>query len=723
MKKIYLFLSLILPVAVSLPAQTPVVDISAQMPADTQEKYNQWMNDLEAAGESAVTILAGMINPPGEGSNAPADYALSGLTHYVAGQGNANARILIAGAYAKALETVTGREAKAFVIRQLQILGGDESVDALAPYLADESLSAAAAAALAAIHTEKAGRALTTALRSGTGTHRTQQDVILAIGEARITGAEDLLLGQLAAAGNKDDMRKTLLYALGRTGSKASLKTLAALAEETGFTLEKTGANEAYIMLIKHLAAQGDRKEAQKAAAGLLKKAGRANAVHTRIAALEILLSIEQEQGFKRVREALNDPSKEYRNAALNFTSTFLTPRLYADLLKAMDKAGPEATVDLLNRIGQEKSAYDASASQAVLARLKGSDPEVRQAAVRTLAKVEDASALVPLTELLLDADDRIVQAAQEALASLPGAVAPAVVRILPSASDAGKIAGLRLLALRKATAYADTALELLASPSPGVQDAAYAALKDLVTVSDFDRLCDRLESADAKRLPSLQQAVTASLAQQPKTQQLAKVSQRMKPSDKPYTYYVILAATGEKEALQTILEGFRQTTGTAKDAAFEALLKWEGTETADDFYAICQDPSASDYFDRSFSAYVRLVSHRSFSGETRLGNLQQAMAIARTNAQKIAVLRQVERTETLAGLLFAGEYLDDAPLRQAASNAVINIALNNPSFNGERVRALLNRVIDLLDSNEAAYQREEIRKHLNELPPAEVTP
>jgi HEAT repeat protein len=730
MKKIYSFLGVFLLAAATLAAQSPEnrttqtfsVDVLAQMPADTQEKYNQLMKDLEEAGEKAVAILVGMILPPGQGSNAPMDYALSGLTHYVASKGSADARTVIAGAYAKALESVTEREAKAFIIRQLQIIGGDEVVDALVSYLGDERWSAAAAATLAAIRTEKAGQALVAALRNQSGTPQTQQDVILAIGEARISGAENLLLGRLASDG-KADMRKALLYALGRAGSKASLKELAALAGKTGFTMEKTGANEAYITLIKRLADQGDAKEAQKAAADLLRKAGQANAVHTRIAALEILLSIEKEQGFKRVRKALNDPSKEYRNAALNFTSAFLTPRLYADLLEATGKARPEVAVDLLNWIGRETSALNASAVQVVMARLEDDHWEVRQAAVRTLAKGGEATAIAPLTARLLDTDVRVIQAAQEALASCKGEVVPAIAQIIPTAPDAGQVAGLRLLALRRANAYMGTALELLTSPSPEVQDAAYAALKDLAMVNDFERLCDRLETAEPERRPLLQQAIVASVVTQPKAEQLARVSQRMKQSGSRYLYYVILSATGEREALPIILEGFRQTTGMTKDAAFDALLSWKGTETADHLYAICQDASASDYFDRSFSAYVRLVSNRSFSGETRLRSLQKAMEIARTDAQRIAVLRQVERTETLTGLLFAGDYLDNPALRQAAANAIMNITLDNPSFNGGQVRALLNRVIETLDSNEAAYQKEAIRKHLNELPPVEVSP
>ena len=53
-------------------------------------------------------------------------------------KGEENARLATANAYLKALDKVSDRETKAFIIRQLQLLGKDECVDTLASYLNDE---------------------------------------------------------------------------------------------------------------------------------------------------------------------------------------------------------------------------------------------------------------------------------------------------------------------------------------------------------------------------------------------------------------------------------------------------------------------------------------------------------------------------------------------------------------------------------------------------------
>ena len=138
MRKAYISIASLLLFGSVLMAQSPAnrtaktiaADVLAQMPAEKQAEYNKMINDLKGTGEEGVLMLVNMINAPGKGSNAQVDYALSGLTHYVMAKGEESARLATANAYLKALDLVTERETKAFIIRQLQILGQDECIDA-----------------------------------------------------------------------------------------------------------------------------------------------------------------------------------------------------------------------------------------------------------------------------------------------------------------------------------------------------------------------------------------------------------------------------------------------------------------------------------------------------------------------------------------------------------------------------------------------------------------
>ncbi|MDR1557542.1 MAG: DUF1080 domain-containing protein [Tannerellaceae bacterium] len=740
MKRIYtlitvvflLFVNLLTAAQENRSVQTIVADVLAQMPANKQADYNKQIADLSSTGEEGIFTLVKMIHAPGRGDNSKVDYALSGLSHYVMGKGDESLRSATAGAYVKALGMVDETEAKIFIIKQLQIVGKDESVAALAPYLNEESLSDPAARALASIRTEKAGQALKSALLRRMGTSKTQRDILLAIGEARVAGAEDLLKGMIA--GGDENLQKEVLYALSRTGSKASLKDLSAAAEKAGYALDKTGANEAYITLLKRIAAQGDTQEAVKEANDLLKKATKAGKTHTRNAALQILLSVEKEKGLKRVQAALKDPAREYRSAALTYTSCFAGQEIYAELIKTMMKAGPEVKADILNWLGSEsqdpeKNAlirnlnirFDLPAGQVLIDQLKNKSPEVKQAAAGALVRIGEPSAIPALAWLLTQSEEDIALG-QEALTSFRGNVVPEVVRVISRAPAEGKIAAAGILAARKASTHINTVLDLIKSDSPDVKKAAYTALKDVVAEKDLTLLCGMLESADNEAVHPIQQAVIASVSSLPLKEQLTLISRRMLQAGeaKKHLYYVVLAATGDKDVPAMLVNSFKQSEGAAKDAAFEALLTWKGVGVEDEWVSICRDASAPTYFDRALTAYVRAASNASFTAENRYLNLRKAMEIAKTDEQKNTILRQIGRTGTFQALLYAGGFLDNKALQQTAANAVMNIALNNPAYAGTKVRELLNKVSAVLDNPDAGYQRENIKKHLDEMPDEE---
>ncbi|MDR1258698.1 MAG: DUF1080 domain-containing protein [Tannerellaceae bacterium] len=745
MKRIYALISLLF-LLVNIPAlqsqenrtvATIVADVLAQMPANNQADYNKLLADVLSTGEEGVLALVKMLHAPGQGDNSKVEYALSGISNYSAGKGDESLRLATSNAYVKALNIVDEREKKAFIISQLQIIGKDESVDALARYLNEESLSDPAARALASIGTEKAVQALKSALLRRSGTPNSMRDVIFALGETHISDTENLLKDMIA---NRDeDSQKAIFYALSQVGGKSSLNELSSGAEKVNLDWDKTGANEAYIALLKQLVKQGDTQEASKAASELLKKATKEGKPHTRNAALQILLSVEKEKGLKRVQAALKDSSREYRNAALDYTSDFASREVYVELLKTMVKAKPEAKADILNWIGREsqiteKSAlirtlnirFDLPAGQVILDQLKSGDSSVRQAAVWALVRIGDSSFIPSLANLLTRTEAHDISLGRNALIAFRGDVVPDVARVISSAPDAGKIAAVEILAMRKAHTRINTVLDLIKTGSPEVKKAAYTALKNVATEKDMTLLCGMLETADATAVSPLQQAVIASVSSLPAKEQAPVISRRMLQAEESarHLYYVVLSATGDRNALTTIVTGFRQGSGASREAAFEALLAWKGAESADELYTICVDASASAYFDRALTAYVRSVStNAALTGESRYLNLRKAMEIARTNEQTNTILRQIGRTGSFRALLYAGGFLDDKPVQQAASSAVMNIALNNTSYTGAEVRELLNKVSAVLDNPDADYQRENIRKHLEELSKEELKP
>lgn len=717
MKKILLSISAFLLCFSVLMAQTDpnrtvktkIIDALAQLPAQNQAKFNTIMKDIASTGEEGVSLLMGMMNPPGKESNAQIDYALTGLTYYVAVPGREAEKEKVEQAYIKVLSQAQskGREPLAFVIRQLQVIGTDASVPALSKYLTDKEVAGPAARALASINTAAAQEALVSALQSATAD--TQNDMINAIGTAKIAAAEPVLLEMLSKPGLNANTEKDLLYAISRCGSKASLSTLAKKAKAANYTMEPTGANEAYIALIKNIAANGDTKTALKEANSLSKKAQKAEAKQSAIAALEIIMATNPEKATSQAVKALKNPCREYRNAALLYAGDDAAE----EIIKVLAKADDEVKIDILNWLGVRRQQ---TTLDAVLPYIQNDNNEIASAAAWAAVKIGGDNAIPALTQLLTGTDQSKIELGKNALNSFNGNINSAVAEAIDAANtDEGKIAGIELLSNRKADAYS-AKIMALTSASGNVKKAAYDALQNVVTEKELPQLYTMLEKADRTDVPSIQNAIIAALASQPKEKQFQTIETQMAKSSKKELYYGVLAATGEKKALAQIVEGFNSNDKSQKDAAFVALLKWNGFDAADELYAICkagQEPYAS----QALAAYIDKIKQSNLTNENRLIFLRNAMEVAKSDKDKIEILQQIQGTNTFLGLIYAGKFLDEKPIQQAACQAVMNIALNNKAYYGEEVTALLNKVLERLSGQDSDYQKKAIQKHLAEQP------
>jgi len=741
MKRLYIsILSLIC--AVSLLAQSPanrtattiVADVLAQMPAKNQTEFDKLMTDLSSTGAEGVSMLVNRLNAPGQGSNAAVDYALSGLTSFVSAKGQESARSIIEQAYVKLLGTATERETQAFIIRQLQQLGSDASVSALAGKLADTNLTAPAASALGAIGTSSAQEALLKALQ-GNATATAQKSLIRAIAETGMAAAEPTLQGLL---GSSDaDVKTEALNALGKVGSVQSLPLLQRAAQATGYTLEKTGANEAYLKLLNRVAKQGGAAVVEKAANKLLKDATKTGSLQTREAALGLLFDTDQQlhQGkntLKLVETALKDSHKDYRNAALNFASAYADGELYTKLVKKLPKAKPEVKTDILQWLGNEALAsaeknslikniqvsLDVPGKQVLLDQLKDNNFDVKSAAAWALQKIGDTSVIANLASMLRSDNAQEVALAQQTLGAFNGNITDAVTHYIAQGSTAGKIAGLQLLAGRKANLGLGTVIQQTKSDNTDVRQAAYTALRSIVEAQNFTNMCGMLEEAEAAYVPDMQQAVIATIAGMPAEQQVQTVTQRMNQSaGKSYLYYTVLATTGDEKALETIKNNLNASNATMREAAFDALLQWKDQRACEELLNICQTTTDNNQFEKALNRYVALASDAQLTGENRLILLREAMQVAKTDAQRSSILKQVEKADTFQALMFASKYLDNSALQQEAASAVMNIAIAHPEYNGTNVRALLEKTARVLNNSDADYQRQNISKFLEDNP------
>ena len=553
------------------------------------------------------------------------------------------------------------------------------------------------------------------------------------MGDLSTTGAEgvQMLISRLNAPGQGSNA--AVEYALSGLAAYASAPDKAQLKQvvKQGFQKALTTASvqEVKAFINQQLYFLGEPLDLGGQAT--VHQSANADYRNQRIPTLASAFQAAPDKALKTLEKALKDNDKEYRNAALRFASDYANSEMYTKLVKRLPKMKPFVKTDILNWLGYEalqspeknslikniQVSLDVPGKQVLLEQLQSTDPEVKTAAAWALQRIGDTSVISNLAGLLRSDKAEEVALGQQTLAAFGGNITDAVTRAIAQGSNAGKIAGLQLLAGRKANLGLGTVIQQTKSDNAEVRKAAYTALKSVVEAQNFTNMCGMLEEADAAYVPDMQQAVIATIATLPAAEQVQTVTQRMNQSaGKSYLYYTVLATTGDAKALETIKNNLNAANATVRDAAFDALLQWKDQRACEELLRICGTASG-DQFQKALQRYVTLASDEALTGENRLILLREAMQVAKTDDQRNNILKQIEKTGTFQALMLAGKYLDNRALQQEAASAVMNIAIGHPEYNGTNVRSLLEKTAQVLNNSDADYQRQNIRKFLEDNP------
>ncbi len=322
MRKIIITALIFFQLSTTLFAQTTsstISEILSAMPAQNKQQLQKSMEAITALGEKGIIEMIAMLSPAGKTDNTSLEYAIGGYSYYVIQTGKETERQMAVNAYCSALKKLSDNASKQFIIKQLQQMGNDAAVPSIAKYLHDEYLSAPAAEALAQINSPASTKALLKALKNSQGA--VQLSLIEALGYAKYNKAVPAI--SKIATTDQGELRKVCLYALARIGNPASTDLLQAAAQKAGYTLENTDATAAYVTFLNELAANGNKETAEKFAMKLLADANAVQQVHTKTAALKLLVDIQKEKSLPVLNTAMQDADIKYRSAAIGFAAQF----------------------------------------------------------------------------------------------------------------------------------------------------------------------------------------------------------------------------------------------------------------------------------------------------------------------------------------------------------------------------------------------------------------
>ncbi len=691
---------------------TKIADLLAQLPANNTNQLNRNMVEVSQLGEDGYVTLINGLTAPGKGNNSLLEYAIGGYSAYVMQTGKDAERKSAVNAYAKALKSLKDKNNISFILTQLEIVGKDDAVPAILPYLTDAQLADPAARALVKVNSPAAKAALLSALSKTHGL--TQLSIIEALGMSRVKEAVPAL-NKLANTGDQN-LSKITLYALAHIGDSSSAPVMAAAADKAAYVYENTNAASAQIVYAKTLLNEGNKSLATQIAKEISEKAFTANQVHTRTAALSILAVSDLQNSTALLLSAMDDKDITYRAAALKFALPQVNAENSPLWISKLSKVSKETQAEIVNMLSQAKAT---NALPQITKLLKSKDQTLKIAAIDAVAQLGNEESLDDLYKVMRKGDSSTIAAVSNSISRMEGKnISQKVASFIPKSKPEVKIALVNILAARGANSEISTVYSLLKDKNPAVRKSAYAALKSTVNNKDLTQLFTLLnETADPAELTELQNAIVVAVNSGKNKGQEEIILQQMAaaPKEKKVYFYKILGNIGGEKALNAVSDVYYNGEAEDKKAALSALTAWKDVTAAPVLLKISSN-NAED-LNASLNGYLGLVRAANFTPEQRLLKLREAMVVARTNKQKQTILKDLENAKCFPALLYAGQFLNDKALMYSAADAVMNIVLADASYNGAIVKDLVNKTLQIIKGADSEYQKEALRKYLSEMP------
>jgi HEAT repeat protein len=711
MKKIYitLFAALMLQNTVNAQDNAKIAGLLAQMPAKDATTLQKNMGAVATLGEDSYVTLINGLTTPGNANNAPIEYTVSGFSAYVTKPGNESLRKMSVSAYSKALRKLTDKKNKQFIISQFDIVGNDDAIPCLQGYLTDNDLADAAARALVKINTPASKVALLNALSQANGTARLF--IIEALGDSRYLAAAAPI--NTLAASDDAVTAKVALYALAQIANPSSEPVLAAAADKSGYKYEKTNTTGAYLVYAENLLKNGNRVLVQKIANHLITKATTPDLVSIRINALQLRVKASKAPQ-QLLLIAANDADPQYRAAALRYALPYLTPTTTPLWTKKLATVNDVTKIDILYMLGQSSAK---SALPAILALTKSKDQAVKVAAINAAVNIGQEQVLGSLIKLMTNANSDDVDLITGVILRMKGStVAAQLAAAVPAAPESTQVTLIDMLDSRAAIGQYNTVYAQLKSKNSHTRHAAYAALSHVSTLENLPQLFKLLYDTNDSEESAVQDALISTLSLSGDAgQKTDMVLQQMAsaPENKKLLFYKILGSLGDAKALKVVVDGYNSNNAQIQKVALDALAAWPNEVAAKDLLKIAHQTKDAEVLNTVLSSYLGSVKqNNTYTPEQRLLLLREAMAVAQTADQKKQVLKDMQQAKCYNAILFAGRYLDDAELQQAAASTIATITLAG-DYSGDLVRQLLTKTAEVIKGRDAAAQKDKITKYL----------
>ncbi|NLH15206.1 MAG: HEAT repeat domain-containing protein, partial [Phycisphaerae bacterium] len=459
---------------------------------------------------------------------------------------------------------------KACACQQLAIVGGRDSVMALAPLLADEKLGNYARSALEEIHDAAAGDALRAAMEKLQG--KLLIGVVNSIGVRRDARAVAGLI-EVAQNPSRGAAREAVL-ALGRIANDEASDFLEKILVSGPGEL-RSAAAEGCVRVAEQVMAQGKQESAMK----LYDAVGRADVPQPlRLAALRGSVLSRQSAGIPLLLENLDSDDLEFREVALGIAREIPGSGATQALAGFLKTARPTVQVGLLKVLIDRN---DPSVCGAVEALAESDLPQVRTAVMQALGKIGGPTSVPILLKSVATGETGEADAAAESLRRISASNADALIlEAVPSATPEVKARLIGLLGFRGATIATKELLKQADSDNPAVAKAAFVALASVAPVSDLPEVIGlTLTCKDDTVREKAERTAYEIAAKNPdltlRSHLVVDAYQKAEDPKAKCSLLRILAMIGGADSCRQLLWAYQDSDGQVRETAFRALVEW----------------------------------------------------------------------------------------------------------------------------------------------------
>ena len=460
---------------------------------------------------------------------------------------------------------------------------------------------------------------------------------------------------------------------------------------------------DACLRCADRLLREGSAAEAGKIYAGIARHAPPNEPI--RLAIMQGRLNAASDQAPAIILEVLAGSDAGTAEVALGHLAK-LKGEAIRSLAEGLPKLSPIAQVALLNALGWRRDAAALPGVRVVL--LKSPDEKVEIAALRALGGVGDAS-VVPLLVELMFAGGRTGGAARESLDRLFAQGADEkLAAMMKAAKDPGQRGQLiEVLDRRRAEVAVPALLEEALGPDEGIRRRAMAALGRLAAARDVAGMLKAMaKTQDAGEREEIERAVLAVASRVPDEAKQAEpvlAVYRAASEAEKNALLPLLGRIGGADALDLARAALASADPARCEAGVRALCNWPDADAAADLLKLAESAKDQSQRVRALRAFVRVGSLRDDRpNEERLGLLKRAMPLAGRNEDRAWILERAAAIRSVDTLRFVVGYLDNPELAQQACRTIVELAhhrdLREP--NKAEFTKALDRVIQVAKDN-----------------------